>query len=65
MRGGKRWKMTEGDGIVYSYSVYDSYNALYEWADTIILIPLHQNKKSWFNPLLTSTNILLCAFKDD
>lgn len=64
VRGGKRWKKTEGDGIVYSYSVYDSYNLLSEWADNIILIPLNQTKKSWFNPLLTSTNVLLCAFKN-
>lgn len=70
--GGKGYMISEGDGLFYSYSVYDSYHQLAQWADRIILIPLDQPENnrihgmpsSWYNPLLTSSTVLLCAFRD-
>ena len=64
---GKNCDISECDGIAYSYSVYDSLDQITDWADRVIMIPtkVEGNKvKSWFHPLLTSSHILLCAFKE-
>ena len=64
--GGKGYMLTEGDGVSYSYSVFDSYDILADWADRIILIPTsaRENGGSWFHPLLNSSSVLLCALKE-
>lgn len=62
---GKGYRYSEEDGLFYSYSVFDSYGILADWADQIILIPTSKEKsESWFQPLLTSGQILVCAFKE-
>ncbi len=62
--GGKGYLITDGDGLAYSYSVYDSFPLLSHWADRLILIPQDSQKfASWFHPLLTSSAILVCALK--
>jgi ubiquinone/menaquinone biosynthesis C-methylase UbiE len=63
---GKMYKFSEGDGIYYSYSVFESYNQLYEWADKIWIIPTASTKpeKSLLHPLTTSSHVLLCALKE-
>jgi len=64
---GKCYMISEGDGLSYSYSVFDSYNKLISWADRIILVPTTKIKtqtKSWVHPLITSGHVLLCAIKD-
>ena len=62
---GKMYQMSEGDGLAYSYSVFDSYGQLSSWADQIVLISTASDlpTKSWFHPLLTAPSILLCAIK--
>lgn len=63
---GKNYKYSEGDGIYYSYSIYDSYFQLANWADKIWLVPTSRtsNKESsWLHPLVTSSHALLCAVK--
>jgi ubiquinone/menaquinone biosynthesis C-methylase UbiE len=65
--GGKRYRITEGDGLAYSYSVYDSFAQVSQWADRVILIPLPNDDRkstSWFHPLLNSGGVLLCAFRE-
>lgn len=63
---GKGYTFSEGDGLAYSYSVFDSYDLLANWAGRIILIPTRkENVTSWFHPLLTSSHILLCAIKEE
>jgi len=64
--GGKMWTVSEGDGLAYSYSVYDSYDQLAEWADTIWVVPTKAGSPgtSWLNPLITAPHVLLCALKD-
>ena len=62
---GKGYRWSEGDGLSYSYSVFDSFDLLAEWADRIILIPTGDEKpKSVFHPLLTSLHVLVCAIRD-
>ncbi len=62
---GKGYRLSEGDGLAYSYSVFDSCEALSEWADRVILVPTDDVKAaSVFHPLLTSFHVLLCAVRD-
>jgi len=64
--GGKGYRITEGDGLAYSYSVYDSFDLIAQWTTRIILIPSGEVRHTgWFHPLLTSTGVLLCAIKED
>jgi ubiquinone/menaquinone biosynthesis C-methylase UbiE len=63
--GGKGYRITEGDGLAYSYSVYDSFELVARWADRVILIPCDRSKEmSWLHPLLTSGGVLVCAIKE-
>jgi len=62
---GKGYRFSEGDGLAYSYSVFDSCALLSEWADRVIMVPTDDVKaKSAFHPLLTSFHVLLCAVRD-
>jgi len=62
---GKRYMLTDGDGLAYSYSVYDSYGLIHEWAHRIIQVPSGaDNSPSWFHPLLTSAGVHLFAYRD-
>jgi ubiquinone/menaquinone biosynthesis C-methylase UbiE len=36
---GKRYQISEGDGLFYSYSVYDSYDQVAHWATRILFLP--------------------------
>ena len=63
---GKGYIYSEGDGISYSYSVYDSLNQIQDWADRVIIIPTSNiNSKNWLHPLIGSSHLLLCAFKEN
>jgi SAM-dependent methyltransferase len=62
---GKGYSFGRRDGVVYSYSVFDSYEQLDKWADRVFFIPLGPvTGRSVFHPLLTSGNVLLCAIRD-
>jgi ubiquinone/menaquinone biosynthesis C-methylase UbiE len=64
---GKMYTLSEGDGLQYSYSVFDSYNQLAAQTQQIWLLPTAgggSNGRSWLHPLLTATHVLLCAFKE-
>lgn len=62
--GGKGYMVSEGDGVAFSYSVYDSFHQIAAWADRVILFPSENtHPRSWLNPLLTSGNIILCAIR--
>ncbi len=65
--GGKMHTVSQGDGVQYSYSVFDSYHQLAAATQQIWLLPTaseQMHRTSWFHPLLTSTHVLLCAFKE-
>jgi ubiquinone/menaquinone biosynthesis C-methylase UbiE len=63
MTNGKGYNESDGDGISYSYSVYDSYPLLAKWADSIFFIPLKPQTGRLSHPLLTSSHLLMCAIK--
>jgi ubiquinone/menaquinone biosynthesis C-methylase UbiE len=62
---GKYYTISDGDGLAYSYSIYDSYDQLADWADAIWCLPTasERSSKSWLHPLLTSPTGLLCAIR--
>lgn len=61
---GKRYQVSAGDGVFYSYSVYDNYHQIQQWADNIYLFPIGEARSwSWFHPLLTSGSVLLIAVR--
>ncbi len=62
---GKRYRITEGDGLAYSYSIYDSFELLSQWADHIIFCSgVDKGKVSWAHPLLNTGAALICAIKN-
>lgn len=62
---GKMYSLSEGDGLFYSYSVFDSYHQLAAWADKVWTLPISDDGpgKSWLHPLTTSSHVLMCALK--
>jgi ubiquinone/menaquinone biosynthesis C-methylase UbiE len=63
--GGKGYAITPGDGLAYSYSVYDSFDLLAAWAKQLIVVPSEPCKaSSWFHPLLTSPGAIVCALRE-
>jgi ubiquinone/menaquinone biosynthesis C-methylase UbiE len=62
---GKRYQFSEGDGLFYSYSVYDSYDLVAAWADRVLLMPSESGQHgSWLHPLLTAKGVILIAIRD-
>ncbi|MGB7845846.1 MAG: class I SAM-dependent methyltransferase [Candidatus Acidiferrum sp.] len=62
---GKGYQISEGDGLFYSYSVYDSYDLVAEWADRILVLPCGpSHTRSWFHPLLTTEGAILIGLRD-
>jgi SAM-dependent methyltransferase len=59
-RGGRDWYYSEGDGVAYSYSVFESYRTLHDECVQVIVITT--GGSDWF-PLLTAPHILMCGFK--
>lgn len=61
---GRRYQISEGDGLFYSYSVYDSYKLVAGWAERVMLLPIGPAKsKSWLHPLMTSEALVLIGFR--
>lgn len=62
---GKRYQISEGDGLFYSYSVYDSYDVIARWADRILLLSNGPTRsRSWFHPLLTAEGLILIVIRE-
>jgi hypothetical protein len=62
---GTGYTISDGDGLSYSYSVFDSLQVLRSWCDRLVLVPTSQaDHSSWFSPLLTSSHVLMCAVLD-
>lgn len=61
---GKWYQISEGDGLLYSYSVYDNIHLLAEWADEILIFPANKSaSRSGFHPLLTSSGVIVMAIR--
>jgi ubiquinone/menaquinone biosynthesis C-methylase UbiE len=63
---GKGHRYSDGDGIAYSYSVYDAWEMLSDWADRLFVIPTDGVPAGggWMHPLMTSFHVLLCAIRE-
>lgn len=62
---GKRYQISEGDGLFYSYSVYDSYDLLAGWSEELLIFPAGKcDARSWFHPLLTAPGVILIAIRN-
>jgi ubiquinone/menaquinone biosynthesis C-methylase UbiE len=63
--GGKGYMITEGDGLAYSYSIYDSFEYLATSTSRLIVTSAGAgDADSWFYPLLTSGGIIIAALKE-
>lgn len=62
-RGGHNWFYSPGDGIAYSYSVYDSVPQLRKCCPSIIVIPTLPSGMTGSSPLRESSHCLVSAFK--
>jgi ubiquinone/menaquinone biosynthesis C-methylase UbiE len=62
---GAGYTISAGDGLSYSYSVFDSFDIVRAWADRVVLVPTSQaDSRTWHHPLLTSSHVLVCALRD-
>jgi SAM-dependent methyltransferase len=62
---GRRYQFSEGDGVFYSYSVYDSYDQIAKWATRILLLPSGAtHSRGWIHPLLTAEGVILIAIRE-
>jgi ubiquinone/menaquinone biosynthesis C-methylase UbiE len=62
-RGGHLWYWSPGDGIAYSYSVYDSIPQLRSSCRWIIVTPTQPTGMTGGSPLSESSHCLVSAFK--
>ncbi|HTL69952.1 MAG TPA: class I SAM-dependent methyltransferase [Candidatus Eisenbacteria bacterium] len=62
--GGKTFSITEGDGLSYSYSVYDSRPALARWGAEVRILSTDAASDRR-DPLLHATHALAVAFRRD
>jgi SAM-dependent methyltransferase len=63
--GGNRHQVSEGDGVFYSYSLYDNLRLFSEW-DSVSMVPLEPQSPAVTrlpHPMLTTTHLLLCALR--
>lgn len=62
---GKKYQISEGDGLFYSYSVYDSYPLVAAWAERIFVLPSGPTgAQNWFHPLLTAEGVILIGIRE-
>lgn len=63
-RGGHDWFYSEGDGVAWSYSVYDSLGQVRRQCAEVLVIPTDpRDPRATANPRLWSSHALLCGFK--
>jgi ubiquinone/menaquinone biosynthesis C-methylase UbiE len=62
-RGGHDWYFSDGDGVAYSYSVFDSLRQVAATCDRVLVIPTVAQRCSTWIPILGCTHALVCGFK--
>jgi hypothetical protein len=63
-QGFKGWAYSEGDGIYYSYSVFNDLAFIEKHCSRVLVIPVgRQASTSSRCPLLQAETVLVCAFK--
>jgi len=61
---GKDWYYTDGDGVAFSYSVFDSIEALSRKGYRIAVIPTRGSAWAYASPLFLASHALVCAIKE-
>jgi SAM-dependent methyltransferase len=62
--GGNDWYYTDGDGVAFSYSVFDSISTLSRAGYRITIIPTRGSPVSFLSPLFLASHALVCAIKE-
>jgi SAM-dependent methyltransferase len=60
---GRGYRISDDDGLAYSYSVFDSYDLLARWADDVLVVSTSDRPGSWRHPRLTADHVLLAAIR--
>ncbi len=60
---GREWSYSEGDGVFWTYSVYDSLLQIQQLCRRVFVIPLKGGKRMNEIPLLDASNLLVIALK--
>lgn len=61
--GGKRWNYSAGDGVYYSYSVFDNLKQIEASCSRTFSISLSGERGAAISPWLFSDQVLICGFK--
>jgi SAM-dependent methyltransferase len=61
---GKDWYYTDGDGVAFSYSVFDSIELLVRNGYRIAVIPTRGSGQAYASPLFLASHALVCAIKE-
>jgi ubiquinone/menaquinone biosynthesis C-methylase UbiE len=62
--GGRGYMESDGDGVFYSYSIFDSMPAVSEWADRTFVIPTGGRARGRFGSLVDASHGLLVALRE-
>lgn len=63
-RHGRDWYFSEGDGVAYSYSAFDAIPLLRPTCAQVLVIPTLASATPAGVPMLGSSHVLVCAFKE-
>jgi SAM-dependent methyltransferase len=58
---GRGYMESPGDGIFYSYSIFDSWPQLRTWADRMFIIPTMEQRKSTFTQTASAHGLLIAV----
>ena len=61
---GKGYSLSEGDGLAYSYSVYQNLSLLQQYCSQVSLIPTKASGVHTLNPMLAAEQLLLVGIKN-
>jgi SAM-dependent methyltransferase len=62
--GGHDWFYSEGDGVAFSYSVFDSIEPLARAGWRFLVVPTRGPAVAFLSPLFLATHALVCAIKE-
>lgn len=63
--GGKRWRSSEGDGIAYPYSVFDSLDQLEANCTSVFVLPTSGRHGMLAAPMRFATHAVVCGIKEE
>jgi SAM-dependent methyltransferase len=61
---GKNWYYTDGDGVAFSYSVFDSIGAFSSNGYRVAVFPTRGSGWAYSSPLFLASHALVCAIKE-